>query len=146
MNDAPCSWRVSTYRIEEREMASTKWMFSSPGIPNTWVTPALSRHSTIRSAVLGEGSAMTARLGACRPSARHRPGVAITPFRRSADVGCWQALTPDELLGRTNATRRSANRTMAALGALIASTIAAARSTQPRKAFAAVGGGKYAIT
>jgi hypothetical protein len=31
----------------------------------------------------------------------------------------WQTLTPDELLGRTNATRRSVNRTMAAAGALI---------------------------
>ncbi|WP_243061792.1 MFS transporter [Humibacter sp. RRB41] len=30
----------------------------------------------------------------------------------------WQTLTPDELLGRTNATRRSANRTLAAIGAL----------------------------
>ena len=29
-------------------------------------------------------------------------------------------LTPDELLGRVNATRRSVNRTMAALGALLA--------------------------
>ena len=32
----------------------------------------------------------------------------------------WQTLTPDELLGRTNATRRSVNRTMAAAGALAA--------------------------
>lgn len=31
----------------------------------------------------------------------------------------WQTLTPDELLGRTNATRRSVNRTMAAAGALM---------------------------
>lgn len=30
----------------------------------------------------------------------------------------WQTLTPDELLGRTSATRRSVNRTMAAVGAL----------------------------
>ena len=38
----------------------------------------------------------------------------------SNEMGYWQALTPDELLGRSNATRRSANRTMAALGALVA--------------------------
>ena len=38
----------------------------------------------------------------------------------SNEMGCWQALTPDEFLGRSNATRRSVNRTMAALGALIA--------------------------
>jgi hypothetical protein len=35
-------------------------------------------------------------------------------------MGYWQALTPDDLLGRVNATRRSINRTTAALGALIA--------------------------
>jgi hypothetical protein len=35
-------------------------------------------------------------------------------------MGYWQALTPDELLGRVNATRRAINRTAAALGALIA--------------------------
>jgi MFS family permease len=38
----------------------------------------------------------------------------------SNEMGYWQALTPDELLGRANATRRSVNQTMAALGALIA--------------------------
>jgi MFS family permease len=32
----------------------------------------------------------------------------------------WQTLTPDELLGRTNATRRAGNRTLAAVGALTA--------------------------
>ena len=41
----------------------------------------------------------------------------------SNEMGWWQALTPDELLGRTNATRRSVNRTMAALGALIAGAL-----------------------
>ena len=41
----------------------------------------------------------------------------------SNEMGYWQALTPDELLGRTNATRRSVNRTMAALGALIAGLV-----------------------
>ncbi|KWX24515.1 transporter [Mycolicibacterium wolinskyi] len=38
----------------------------------------------------------------------------------SNEMGCWQSLTPDELLGRTNATRRSINRTAAAVGALVA--------------------------
>jgi MFS family permease len=41
-------------------------------------------------------------------------------LENSNEMGCWQALTPDELLGRANAIRRSVNRTMAALGALIA--------------------------
>jgi MFS family permease len=41
-------------------------------------------------------------------------------IENSNEMGYWQALTPDELLGRANATRRSVNRTMAALGALVA--------------------------
>jgi len=41
-------------------------------------------------------------------------------IENSNEMGYWQALTPDKLLGRTNATRRSVNRTMGALGALIA--------------------------
>jgi MFS family permease len=41
-------------------------------------------------------------------------------MENSNEMGYWQALTPDGLLGRVNATRRSVNRTMAALGALIA--------------------------
>lgn len=38
------------------------------------------------------------------------------------EMGYWQALTPDALLGRVNATRRSANRTVAALGSLLGGT------------------------
>jgi MFS family permease len=41
-------------------------------------------------------------------------------IENSNEMGYWQAQTPDELLGRVNATRRSVNRTMAAFGALIA--------------------------
>jgi MFS family permease len=41
-------------------------------------------------------------------------------IENSNEMGYWQTLTPDELLGRVNATRRSANRTMGAVGALIA--------------------------
>ncbi len=41
----------------------------------------------------------------------------------SNEMGYWQALTPDELLGRVNATRRSVNRTMGALGALVAGIV-----------------------
>lgn len=44
-------------------------------------------------------------------------------IENSNEMGYWQALTPDELLGRVNATRRSVNRTMAALGALAAGLI-----------------------
>lgn len=40
------------------------------------------------------------------------------------EMGYWQTHTPDELLGRVNATRRSINRTMAAIGALLAGFLA----------------------
>lgn len=42
------------------------------------------------------------------------------------EMGYWQALTPDELLGRVNAARRSVNRTMAALGAVTAGLLVSA--------------------
>jgi hypothetical protein len=35
------------------------------------------------------------------------------------DTGYWQTVTPDRLLGRANATRRSVNRSAGALGALL---------------------------
>lgn len=41
-------------------------------------------------------------------------------MENSNEMGYWQSLTPDGHLGRVNATRRSINRTMAALGALAA--------------------------
>jgi MFS family permease len=44
-------------------------------------------------------------------------------LENSNEMGYWQTLTSDDLLGRVNATRRSANRTMAALGAFIAGTL-----------------------
>ena len=49
--------------MDEREIASTSLMFSSPGMPKTCVTPSFSRHATIRSAVLREGSVTITRLG-----------------------------------------------------------------------------------
>lgn len=42
------------------------------------------------------------------------------------EMGYWQRATPDGLLGRVNATRRSANRTIAVLGALLGGTVLAA--------------------
>ncbi|WP_285620630.1 MFS transporter [Actinoallomurus iriomotensis] len=41
------------------------------------------------------------------------------------EMGYWQAATPDGLLGRVNATRRSANRTVAVLGSLLGGTVLA---------------------
>lgn len=47
------------------------------------------------------------------------------------EMGYWQALTPDELLGRVNATRRSVNRTMAAVGALVAGLVVGLTGDRP---------------
>ncbi len=47
------------------------------------------------------------------------------------EMGFWQRETPDELLGRTNAFRRSANRTLAAVGALLAGVLAGAVGEAP---------------
>jgi MFS family permease len=52
-------------------------------------------------------------------------------IENSNEMGCWQALTPDELLGRANATRRSFNRTMAAVGALLAGLVAGLLGNRP---------------
>ena len=47
----------------------------------------------------------------------------LAGIENANEMGYWQALTPDELLGRVNATRRSVNRTMGAFGALIAGLV-----------------------
>jgi predicted MFS family arabinose efflux permease len=47
------------------------------------------------------------------------------------EMGYWQALTPDEILGRVNATRRSVNRTLAALGALVAGLVVGSIGDRP---------------
>lgn len=39
-------------------------------------------------------------------------------LENSNEMGLWQTLTPDELLGRVNGARRSLNRTLAAVGAV----------------------------
>ncbi len=52
-------------------------------------------------------------------------------IENSNEMGYWQALTPDELLGRVNATRRSVNKTAAALGALIAGLVVGAIGDRP---------------
>ena len=41
------------------------------------------------------------------------------------EMGYWQAATPDGLLGRVNATRRSANRTVAAVGSVLGGALLA---------------------
>src|SRR5688572_3194 len=42
----PCSWRTGTNSTAERESDSLRSSVSSPGIPNTCLTPSASRHST----------------------------------------------------------------------------------------------------
>jgi len=52
------------------------------------------------------------------------------------EMGYWQAATPDRLLGRVNGARRAANRTVAAVGALVGGL--AVTVLGPRPAVAAV--------
>lgn len=54
------------------------------------------------------------------------------------EMGYWQTLTPDELLGRVNATRRAVNRTMAAIGALLAGLLTGTIGQHPTLAAAIV--------
>src|SRR5918998_5491111 len=42
----PCSWRTGTNSIDERDSDSFRSSVSSPGIPNTCLTPSASKHST----------------------------------------------------------------------------------------------------
>jgi predicted MFS family arabinose efflux permease len=47
------------------------------------------------------------------------------------EMGYWQAVTPDELQGRTNATRRSVNRAMIVVGAPLGGFLADAVGYRP---------------
>jgi len=67
-------------------------------------------------------------------------------IENSNEMGYWQALTPDELLGRANATRRSVNRTMAALGALIAGLVVGLIGDRPTLIGAVVAFAAAALT
>lgn len=48
-----------------------------------------------------------------------------------AEMGYWQAVTPRAILGRVNATRRSANRTMAVVGSLSSGVLAGTLGYRP---------------
>ena len=76
MNDAACSCRTSTYRIDDRDSASTRWMFSSPGMPKTYSTPSFSRLRTIRSAVVSTSADPTSAGGGGLARRSHRSGRA----------------------------------------------------------------------
>lgn len=62
------------------------------------------------------------------------------------EMGYWQALTPDELLGRVNATRRSINRTAAALGALVAGVLVGLIGERPTVVGAVIAFAAAALT
>lgn len=55
------------------------------------------------------------------------------------EMGYWQAVTPDHLQGRTNATRRSINRAMLVIGAPAGGALAEAVGYRPMLWFAAAG-------
>ncbi|MDO3396757.1 MFS transporter [Nocardioides sp. SOB44] len=72
--------------------------------PAAWVLVALAPQVPAGVALLGAALALQ--------------GLAMG-VENANDTGYWQLVTPDRLLGRANATRRSVNRTAAALGAIL---------------------------
>jgi len=78
------------------------------GYPIAWMLVAVAPPTTAGDALVFVGLALQ--------------GLALGT-ENSNEMGYWQALTPDKLLGRVNATRRSVNRTMGALGALVAGLV-----------------------
>ncbi|WP_298889319.1 MFS transporter [uncultured Serinicoccus sp.] len=54
------------------------------------------------------------------------------------EMGYWQALTPRELLGRVNASRRTVNRSVAVVGALLGGLLAAGLGYRGALALAAL--------
>jgi len=75
--------------------------------PVAWLLVALTLATTARTAALFAALAVL--------------GLA-TGVENANEMGYWQRTTPDDLLGRVNATRRSANRTIAVIGALLGGT------------------------
>jgi MFS family permease len=73
--------------------------------PIAWILVAVASHTLAGGALLFVALALQ--------------GLAMGT-ENSPEQVLWQTFTPDELLGRTNATRRSGNRTLAAIGALTA--------------------------
>jgi MFS family permease len=84
--------------------------------PIVWLLVAIAPHTAIGDALLFAALSLQ--------------GLAAGT-ENSNEMGYWQKLTPDELLGRVNATRRSANRTVAALGALIAGLVVGLIGVRP---------------
>lgn len=72
--------------------------------PAAWVLVALAPQVPAGVALLGAALALQ--------------GLAMG-VENANDTGYWQLVTPDRLLGRANATRRSVNRTAGALGAVL---------------------------
>lgn len=72
--------------------------------PGAWVLVALAPEVPAGVALLGAALALQ--------------GLAMG-VENANDTGYWQLVTPDRLLGRANATRRSVNRTAGALGAIL---------------------------
>src|SRR5208282_6104275 len=83
MNDAACSWRTSTYWIDDRSRASTNRMFSSPGIPKTTATPSRSRQHTSRSATPGSWATIRAYV---RLPAQPQMASTLNPERPLGEV------------------------------------------------------------
>src|ERR1700733_2879707 len=84
----PCSWRTGTNWIDESARDSLRSRVSSPGIPNTYLTPSASRHSTNTSEALRSPiSPPCIPESAARPSATRGTGTCLAQWMRAVAVG-----------------------------------------------------------
>src|ERR1700761_1774105 len=81
--------------MDDSDSASISRVFSSPGIPKTWVTPSFSRHSTISSAV-ERCLPMKTSLTSARPG---RP-AAVGQLPRAGARGEDVAMTADDVAAK----------------------------------------------
>lgn len=91
-------------RIGRRWSAGRTIIAARAAYPVAWLAVALTLTTTVHTAALFAALAMA--------------GLAAG-VENANEMSHWQTNTPDHLLGRVNATRRSANRTIAVLGALL---------------------------
>ena len=89
------------------ESASVRWMFSSPGMPNTHRTPSCSRHWTMSSAAL-RPSSTTARSVTPPPHSRHL--LPALPGRRPLHLQASRCVTFETAGGTPHGVGQGASR------------------------------------
>ncbi|WP_309648937.1 MFS transporter [Nocardioides sp.] len=125
-----------------REMALSAFVFGLlvavagiTGLVGASLAPALGRRIGAGPAIIGARAPypLAWLLVALAPTVPPTAGVTLLTLalgvhglagglENASDMGLWQLITPDGLLGRVNATRRSVNRSIAALGAVLGGT------------------------